>query len=61
MTALIEGSDADVMCSILLDNTASLFVCIEGVHQNEGHVHIVFPIQVLPNRLDPELIIQKTR
>lgn len=47
VTTLVESNDIDIMSSILLNNTLSIFVSVEGVHENERNTDIMFLVQVL--------------
>lgn len=47
VTGLVEGEDLDVVVGILLDDTLSLIVGIERVHQDERDVGLVSFVEVL--------------
>lgn len=38
---LVEGGDTKLLVGILLDDPESVLVCVEGSHQDEGHIHPV--------------------
>jgi len=44
---LVEGENIDVMALILLNDTLSIILRVERVHQDEGHIAIVGTVQVL--------------
>jgi len=44
---LVEREDVNVVTFVLLDDGSSVIVGIERVHQDEGHVRVVCPVEVL--------------
>lgn len=48
VTRLVEGEDLDVVIGILLNDTLSLIVGVERVHQDERDVGLVNFVEVLP-------------
>lgn len=52
MAALVEGGDADVVGSVLLNDATGLLVGIERVHEDEGHVHVMLLVEVLEAKKD---------
>ena len=44
---LLEGKDVDVVVLVLLDNTSSVLVGVERVHEDERNVDVVFRVEVL--------------
>ena len=44
---LIEGSDAELLVRILLDDAQGIFVCVERRHQDQRNVDLMSGIEVL--------------
>lgn len=45
--ALVKGVYLDAMVCVLLQDLLGVFVCVEGVHEDQGHVGVVRLVQVL--------------
>lgn len=41
VSGLVEGEDVDVVVLVLLDDTGSVLIGVERVHEDEGHVDVV--------------------
>ena len=50
VTRLVEGDNIDVVVGVFLDDALSIFVGVEGVHEDERHVDVVRLVQVLQRR-----------
>ena len=48
--ALVEGVDLDTVVRVFLQDLICVFICVEGVHQDQGHVGIKSLVQVLRRR-----------
>lgn len=46
IAGLVEGENVDVVTLIFLDDSCSILIGVETVHQNEGHVDIVGSVEV---------------
>ena len=44
---LVEGEDIDVMTLILLDNSGSVLIRVERVHEDDGHIGAIATVKVL--------------
>lgn len=47
VSRLVEGEDFDVVVGVLLDDTGSVVVSVERVHEDEGNVDVVATVEVL--------------
>lgn len=47
VTRLVECHDINVVSLVLLDDVLCVIIGIEGVHENEGNVHVVCAVEVL--------------
>ncbi len=45
--ALVEGVYLDAVVCVLLQDLLRVFVCVEGVHEDQRHVCVVRLVQVL--------------
>lgn len=45
--ALIEGVDLDPVVFVLLQDFLSIFICVEGVHEDQWDISVVRLVQVL--------------
>lgn len=45
--ALVKGVYLDAVVCVLLQDLLGVFVCVEGVHEDQGHVGVVRLVQVL--------------
>lgn len=48
--ALVKGVYLDAVVCVLLQNLLGVFVCVEGVHEDQGHVSVVRLVQVLQEK-----------
>ena len=54
---LVERVDLDVHVRVLAEDFGSVFVRVEGVHQNQRHVRVVLLVQILHVKT-PNLLIE---
>ena len=45
--ALVKGVYLDSVVCVLLQDFLCVFICVEGVHEDQGDVCVVRPVQVL--------------
>lgn len=45
--ALVKGVYLDTVVRVLLQDLLRVFICVEGVHEDQGHVCVVSLVQVL--------------
>lgn len=45
--ALVKGVYLDAVVCVLLQDLLGVFVCVEGVHEDQGHIGVVRLVQVL--------------
>ena len=43
---MVEGEDVNVVALVLLDDVAGIFVGVERIHQDEGHIDIVCAVEI---------------
>lgn len=46
VSGLVEGEDVNVVAFVLLDNGGGVFVGVEAVHQDKGHIDVVCAVEV---------------
>jgi len=47
VTGLVEGDDVDIVALVFLDDGLGILVGVEGVHEDEGNVHVECAVEVL--------------
>lgn len=50
--ALVKGVYLDAVVCVLLQDLLCVFICVEGVHEDQGHIRVVSLVQVLWDKHD---------